>query len=182
MRNAEDQVQRRLKGYIRFPRAFAYLIIDKKLTFGDFAFYYLLVCLARFDSRNPLYGAIELTRTELAIELNINPKTVRNYLNRLIRFELIIKKEKVLKVFRYEDLFTSPKTFFTKGNQRSTISIFFTSNWKSLTQKKNKTTAFNNITERINNENEDYIYENPLSSYKGNISSLSGEDNKQHET
>ena len=178
MRNAEDKVQRRLKGYIRFPRAFAYLLIDKKLTFGDFTFYYLLVSLARFDSRNPLYGAVDFTSSELAVELNLNPKTVRNHLNRLLRFELIIKKEKVLKVFRYEDLFTSPKTFFTKGNQRSMISTFFTFNRQSLTQKENKTTAPNNKTERTINENEGYIYENPLSSYKGNIGSLSEEDNK----
>ncbi len=166
MRIAEEIVYRRLIGYLSFPRAFVYLLIDKKITYSDFVFYFELVCLARFDSRNPLYGIVEFTSSQLAIELNHGLKTVRNHINKLIRFELIMKKEKFYQIFRYEDLFTSPKTFFTKGNQRSMISNFFTFDRQSLTQKENKTTAPNNKTERTNNNVEDHIYEPPLSSYK----------------
>ena len=66
MRIKEEIITRRLKGYFLFPRAFTYLLIDRKITPGDFTFYYELVSLARFDKRNPLYGVVDFTSAELA--------------------------------------------------------------------------------------------------------------------
>lgn len=166
MRIAEEKLERRIKGYIRVPKSFVYLLRDKKIPYGDFAFYYQLVCLARFDSRNPMFGVVDFTSSELSTELNLSPKTVTNHLNRLIHFGLIFKRERFYQIAQYKDLFVSPKDFTTIGNQRTRISSLFPCNRDIFGNKRNKATASINSVEGINNKNDEYICDVPLSSYK----------------
>jgi len=173
MRIKEEIVQRRLKGYFNFPRAFAYLLIDKKISTNDFSFYFQLVSLARFDKRNPMYGVVDFTNNELAIELNLSGKTVRNHIKNLINLDLIWRKEKYLFICRYEDLFTHPQSFFTKGNQRMLIGTFITDKKNILIGKRKDASLNNNVIGRQDNLNKEHIYDSTLSSYKSDISSIS---------
>jgi len=176
MRIKEEIITRRLKGYFLFPRAFTYLLIDRKITPGDFTFYYELVSLARFDKRNPLYGVVDFTSAELAVELNLNPKTVRNHLKSLLKNELLLRREKFFTIFRYEDLFTNPRTFFTKGNQRSVIDTFFTFDITDTGSNKDASTVVTSRLDCSDKQNSEHIYEPSLGSYKNDVGSISKEE------
>lgn len=182
MRINEEVIQRRLKGYIRFPRAFVYLLMDKKITTGDFTFYYQLVCLARFDSRNPLYGVVEFTRTELATELCLGTKTVGDHIRKLIRFGLIFKREDYLQIHLYKELFTSPKDYTTLGNQRVMVNTLLSNNNSSLGTNRNEITTHNNELDCLNNPEEEHIYDMSLSSCKDDVGSFTDEDARSNKS
>jgi predicted transcriptional regulator len=109
------------------PRALSYLLSEKVLKPNEFALYFHLIALARFDTRNKWIGIVDMKALELTEALNMNYKTINKLLRSLITKEFVcVLKHKYIYIYHYQEWYKVPNLLVKVSNKRQALAILTT--------------------------------------------------------